>query len=78
MSRLPRLSGKSLVKILVKKFGYAVARQTGSHVVLFKFVNGRKCSTVVPLHDVVKSGTLLEILAISKISRDEFLRSITS
>ena len=34
MSRLPKLSGKEIVKILVEKFGFEVVRQKGSHVVL--------------------------------------------
>jgi predicted RNA binding protein YcfA (HicA-like mRNA interferase family) len=62
MSRLPKLSGKEIVKILVEKFGFEVARQKGSHVVLRKFKNGEKIVTIVPMHREVKTGTLLGIL----------------
>ncbi|WP_237705128.1 type II toxin-antitoxin system HicA family toxin [Thermococcus zilligii] len=40
MSRLPRLSGEDVVKVLVSKFGFEVSRQRGSHVILIKHVNG--------------------------------------
>jgi len=33
MSKLPKLSGKEIVKILVEKFEFEVIRQRGSHVV---------------------------------------------
>ncbi|MDE0090874.1 MAG: type II toxin-antitoxin system HicA family toxin [Thaumarchaeota archaeon] len=73
MSKFPRLSGITLVKILVKKFSFQVARQTGSHVVLHKFADdNEKIVTVVPLHRDVKPGTLSSILALAKISKDEF------
>jgi len=38
MSKLPKLSGREIVKILVEKFGFEVVRQRGSHVVLRKMV----------------------------------------
>ena len=50
MSKLPKLSGKEIVKILVEKFGFEVVRQKGSHVVLRKFKNGEKIVTIVPMH----------------------------
>lgn len=62
MSKLPKLSGKEIVKILVEKFGFEVVRQKGSHVVLRKFKNGEKIVTIVPMHREVKTGTLLGIL----------------
>ncbi|WP_231855748.1 type II toxin-antitoxin system HicA family toxin [Thermococcus peptonophilus] len=40
MSRLPRLSGEEVVKVLTSKFGFRVSRQRGSHVVLVKYENG--------------------------------------
>ena len=47
---LPLLSGKQVVKILVKEFGFNVVRQKGSHIVLCKRIAGRKILTVVPDH----------------------------
>ena len=76
MSKLPKLSGQEIIKILVKKFGFEVSRQKGSHVVLRKFEAGEKIVTVVPLHREVKTGTLLGILRLAKIKKEEFLEKI--
>lgn len=76
MSKLPRLSGIEIMKILTKEFGFSVVRQKGSHVSLRKFVDGRKVVTIVPLHKEVKLGTLFGILGLAKISKEEFLAKI--
>ena len=55
MSKLPKLSGQEIIKILVEEFGFEVARQKGSHVVLRKFEGREKIVTVVPLHREVKT-----------------------
>jgi len=73
--RLPRLSGYELIEILVKKFGFRVSRRRGSHVVLVKFVEEMKRVTVVPLHKELKPGTLLGVLDLAGIDRDEFIRA---
>ena len=76
MSKLPRLSGDEVIKILVKKFGFEVSRQKGSHVTLAKHESGRKIVTVIPLHPELKPGTLLGILKLAEISKDEFLKAL--
>ncbi len=73
--RLPRLSGREVVELLVKKFGFAVRRRRGSHVVLVKYTSERKIVTVVPLHPELKPGTLLGVLELAGISREEFLEA---
>jgi predicted RNA binding protein YcfA (HicA-like mRNA interferase family) len=73
---LPKLSGREIIKILVKEFGFEVVRQKGSHVILRKFSDGKKIVTIVPLHKEVKTGTLLGILELAKISREEFMKVI--
>jgi len=70
MSRLPRLSGEEVVKVLVSKFGFRVSRQRGSHAVLVKHVNGRKIGTVVPLYRELKPGTLMGVLRLAEIGKD--------
>jgi len=62
MSRLPRLPGEEVVKVLVSKFGFQASRQKGGHVVLVKYSDGRRVGTVVPLHPELKTGTLLGAL----------------
>jgi predicted RNA binding protein YcfA (HicA-like mRNA interferase family) len=59
--KLPRnLSGADLVKAL-KRIGYAVTRQKGSHIRLTTSRNGEHHVTV-PNHDPLKVGTLAGIL----------------
>ncbi|KUH34278.1 hypothetical protein APY94_03125 [Thermococcus celericrescens] len=76
MSRLPRLSGEEVVKVLVSKFGFQASRQRGSHVVLVKYVDGRKIGTVVPLHRELKAGTLLGVLRLAGIDKEEFIEAL--
>ncbi len=76
MSKLPILSGHEVLKVLIKKFGFKVSRQRGSHVVLVRFENGKKVGTVVPLHDEIKRGILMGILELAGINKDEFLEAL--
>jgi len=75
MLKLPKLSGEKVIKILVKKFGFKVSRQRGSHVVLVKYENNKKVVTVVPLHKELKVGTLLGVLKLAGISKEEFIEA---
>ncbi len=43
MKKLPVLSGKDVVKVL-SKIGFVPKRQKGSHIILIKFVEGKKTS----------------------------------
>ena len=59
--KLPRdLSGAEIITIL-KRFGYEVVRQKGSHVQLVRR-GDRKHTISVPMHDYLKVGTLHTIL----------------
>lgn len=59
--RIPRdLDASELIKIL-KKFGYASTRQTGSHIRLTTDRNGQHHITI-PNHTPLKIGTLNAIL----------------
>ena len=68
MSRLPLLSGREVIKILIK-IGYRKVRQRGSHVRLS--CPGKK-SITVPDYKVVSRGLLRKILRDAEISPDEF------
>ncbi|MBI5073299.1 type II toxin-antitoxin system HicA family toxin [Candidatus Woesearchaeota archaeon] len=72
MPRLPQLSGKEIIKAL-SQAGFAAVRQKGSHVILVKETPERKRTTVVPLHKEVDTGTLIEIMRQSGLTREEFL-----
>lgn len=72
MSRLKKISGDECLKILCNKFGFRIARQKGSHVVLNKELPSGKIGTVVPRHKELKIGTLKSILELAKIDEDDF------
>ena len=59
--KLPRLSGREVVKILAKK-GFRPIRQKGSHIILVKELETGKKAVVVPNHQEIDKGTLLEII----------------
>lgn len=72
MQKLPRLSGKEIIKILSKQ-GFSAVRQRGSHVFMRKESEGRTLVTVVPLHPEIDRGTLLEIIRQCGMKKEEFL-----
>jgi predicted RNA binding protein YcfA (HicA-like mRNA interferase family) len=43
-------SGKAVIKILCRYFGFKFVSQKGSHVKLGKIIGGKEIVTVVPLH----------------------------
>jgi predicted RNA binding protein YcfA (HicA-like mRNA interferase family) len=59
--KLPReISGEELAKLL-KKYGYEITRQTGSHIRLTTTAKGEHHITI-PAHKYLKIGTLSGIL----------------
>ncbi len=75
MPKLPILSGKEIIKTLVK-LGFFEVRQKGSHVILKKITQGGDVGCVVPLHKEVAIGTLKGILKQAKLSPDEFINML--
>lgn len=67
----PVVSGERLIKAL-RKDGWEVARQRGSHVRLKKA--GRRHALVVPLHKEIRRGTLAGILRDADLSTDDLRR----
>lgn len=72
MPKLPRLSGKQVIKAL-SKVGFEPARQKGSHVILVKQLPEGKKALVVPNHNEIDAGTLIEIIRQAGLKREEFL-----
>ena len=66
-------SGKEVVEILVKYFGFVVVKQKGSHVKCRKEINGKKITTIVPQHKKLSPGTFASALNLAKINKEEFL-----
>lgn len=72
MRELPVLSRNKLVTVL-RRIGYQVARQRGSHIRLA--CPGRK-SITVPDYRTIDRLLLLKILRDAELSREEFLKLI--
>ena len=71
MSKLPRLSGRECVKVLLK-IGFHQKRQHGSHIILRR--DDPFAQLVVPDHKELDRGTLRAILRQANIGVEEFNR----
>ncbi len=71
MSRhLPAVSGRELIRAL-RRAGFVVLRQKGSHVSLEKRTAAGYWRTIVPLHREIRPGTLSDILNQSGLSKED-------
>lgn len=70
MSVLPRISGREVVKALLK-MGYEKDRQKGSHIVLRQATQPHR-RIVVPDHQEVAKGTLRAIIKQAGLTVEEF------
>lgn len=73
MSRLPVVSGRQCVKALTKA-GFVVARQRGSHIVLYR--DEPPAQITVPDHRELDRGTLRSIIRQAGMTVDEFVALI--
>ena len=60
--RLPRdLSGEQFARLL-RRYGYEITRQTGSHLRLTSKLRGTEHHVTIPAHNPLKIGTLSAVL----------------
>jgi len=71
VTRLPRVSGKEVVKAL-KKVGYEIDHQTGSHIIL-RHSNPPHRRITVPDHKELAKGTLRALIRQVGLTVEEFL-----
>lgn len=69
MPALPVLSGREVVRIL-QVFGWQVARQRGSHIILVKA--GHIATLSVPDHKECAQGTLRSLVRSADLTTEEF------
>lgn len=69
MARLPVLSGAEAVRIL-RKAGWTIDRQRGSHVILVK--DGHTATLSVPDHKELAKGTLRSLIRAAGMTTDDF------
>lgn len=73
MPSLPVLSGKEVVRVF-ESFGWSVARQRGSHIIMTK--EGEIVTLSVPDHKEVAKGTLRSLVRSANLTADEFVAAI--
>ena len=69
MSKYPQLSGKEVIGIF-QLFGWEIARQRGSHVILVK--ENHEATLAIPNHKEIAQGTLRSLIRASGITVVEF------
>ena len=72
MSKVPSENYDRIVAAL-KRLGFSVVRQRGSHIRLQKQLPGKKIKITVPAHRPVKRSTLSHILKHAEVPLDDFL-----
>lgn len=72
MSKVPSLSYEKVIAAL-KRDGWVVVRQRGSHIRLQKHTRTDVLKITVPAHRPIKRSTLSHILKQAHLSVDEFL-----
>jgi predicted RNA binding protein YcfA (HicA-like mRNA interferase family) len=70
--KLGVFSGEEIVRILESE-GFFRARQKGSHLIMQRRIEGGTITVPVPLHRVVRIGTLQSIIRQSGVVRERFL-----
>lgn len=69
-----RVSGREVIKLLIKQFGFTIVAQKGSHIKLRRFEQTGKITTIVPDHKELDYGTLRGILRLAQIDEEQFWR----
>ena len=73
MASLPVLSGREVVRVF-ESFGWTVARQKSSHIILTK--DGEIVTLSIPNHNEVARGTLRSLIRSANLTVDEFVNAI--
>lgn len=73
MSKVPSLGYREIIRAL-RRNGWVVVRQKGSHIRLQKNLPDRTLKLTIPAHTPVKRSTLAHILKQGGIEVDDFLK----
>ena len=65
-------SGKELIKVLSREFGFYFVSQKGSHVKLRRRSGDKTFTTIVPLHKTLAPGTFRASLKLGGLEEEEF------
>jgi len=70
------VSGKRVVSVLTKQFGFTVVSQKGSHVKLKKRLESGDIITIVPMHKELAFGTLRGVLRLARVDYAQFIAAL--
>lgn len=73
MPSLPVLGGQEVVRVF-ESFGWSVARQKSSHIIMTK--DGETATLSIPNHKEVARGTLRSLIRSANLTVDEFAKVI--
>ena len=73
MASLPVISGSETVRVF-ERFGWTVARQTSSHIIMTK--EGGIVTLSIPNHKEVARGTLRSLIRSANLTVDEFVKAL--
>lgn len=73
MAKLPSVHYRDALKVF-ESFGWVVARQNGSHIVLVK--DGEIVSLCLPAHNPISKGTLRSIIRLAGLTIHEFVAAL--
>ena len=73
MTKVPSLNYDQVVRAL-RRDGWVVVRQRGSHIRLQKHSPDETLKLIVPVHRPIKRSTLSHILKQARLTVDEFQR----
>jgi predicted RNA binding protein YcfA (HicA-like mRNA interferase family) len=75
MTKMPSLGYEQVIKAL-RRDGWVVVRQKGSHVRLQKHLQDEVLKLTVPAHRPIKRSTLARILKQARLSVEKFVELI--
>lgn len=73
MPQVPLITPKEVIKVF-EMFGWEVARQKGSHIIMTK--TGNIATLSIPNHKQVARGTLRSLIVKSGLSIEQFIERI--
>jgi predicted RNA binding protein YcfA (HicA-like mRNA interferase family) len=73
MASPPALSGRDVVRVF-ESFGWVVARQRGSHIIMIK--EGEAATLSIPDHKEIAKGTLRSLIRSANLTVNEFVAAL--
>jgi predicted RNA binding protein YcfA (HicA-like mRNA interferase family) len=73
MGHIPGFSGQEVVQIF-ESFGWHLARQKGSHLIMVK--QGQIATLSIPNHKQIAKGTIRSLVRSANLTMDQFVAAV--